>query len=83
MEDTVLQKRYQGYKKTFKTRTEAKKFMAMLEISPQSSSSKITFSQLLEQYMMEVSLKKKGAGKECLRIKAIMRRPIANVFCRT
>lgn len=30
--------------------------------------------------MMEVSLKKKGADKECLRIKAIMRRPIANVF---
>ena len=54
--------------------------MTMLEISPQSGSSKITFSQLLEQYMMAVSLKKKGADKECLRIKAIMQRPITNVF---
>ena len=29
---------------------------------------------------MAVSLKKKGADKECLRIKAIMQRPITNVF---
>ena len=63
--------------KTFRTKTEAKKFAAALELSPEEKSSHISLAELLIEYRDKVTRKKKGQREETYRINRILKTPIA------
>ena len=63
--------------KNFKTKAEAKKFAATLELAPAERQSHILVKTLFEEYRDKVSSKKRGARNEMLRIDALIRRPFA------
>ena len=63
--------------KTFPTKTEAKKFAAALELSPEEKSSHISLGDLLIEYRDKVTRKKKGQRAETYRINRILKAPIA------
>lgn len=64
--------------KTFKERSAAKKYAAMLELSPEDGNNEFTLKRILTLYSEEVIVKKKGASKEAIRVEAFCRRPIAD-----
>lgn len=63
--------------KTFPTKTEAKKFAAALELSPEEKSSHIFLGDLLIEYRDKVTRNKKGQREETYRINRILKTPIA------
>ena len=63
--------------KTFPTKTEAKKFAAALELSPEEKSSHISLGDLLIEYRDKVTRNKKGQRAETYRINRILKAPIA------
>lgn len=63
--------------KTFPTKTEAKKFAAALELSPEEKSSHISLGDLLIEYRDKVTRNKKGQREETYRINRILKTPIA------
>ena len=63
--------------KSFRTRAEAKKFAAVLELTPETRQSVITVAQLLDDYRNKVTPTKKGAKAEYFRIGRLMQRPFA------
>lgn len=65
--------------KTFKTKSEAKQFAAMLELGKAGSSTGIKFSELITKYRDTVSVKKAGFKNESVRLNALLRRPIAKL----
>ena len=65
--------------KTFKTRSEAKTFAARIELSPEVLSSKLTFGDCLKEYRDTVTIKKRGAREESIRINRLLRYPFADI----
>lgn len=63
--------------KNFKTMAEAKRFAALMELSPEAKRSRITLAALLEEYREKETPKKKNAAKETLKIGNLLERPIA------
>lgn len=59
--------------KNFKTKTEAKKFGAALELTPEEKSSTITVESLMRYYQTNVTPTKKGEREEYHRINRLMR----------
>ena len=65
--------------KNFKTRAEAKKFAATLELTPAAKRSSVTVAQLLDDYRQRVTPTKRGARAEHFRIGRLMTRPFATL----
>lgn len=65
--------------KNFKTAAEARKYAAMLTLTPEQRSSKITVADWLISYRDSESPKKRGAKQEILRINRFLQRPFASV----
>lgn len=65
-------------RKTFKTKAEAKKFIAMLYLTPQKRGAVIKASEVLEKYRDTVTAKKKGVREESFRIGRFLRSDWAN-----
>lgn len=63
--------------KTFKSLSEAKKFAAVMELTPAQKSSRLTVAQLIDQYLEAETPKKRGARQEAFRLEAFKRRPFA------
>lgn len=63
--------------KTFPTKTEAKKFAAALELSPEEKSSHIALGDLLIEYRDKVTRNKKGQQEETYRINRLLKTTIA------
>ena len=63
--------------KNFKSKTEAKKYAAFLELNPTERSVKIQFSDYLEDYKKRFTSKKKGFREENLRINRFLATPLA------
>ena len=63
--------------KTFRTKTEAKKFAAALELSPEEKSSHIFLGDLLIEYRDKVTRNKKGQREETYRINRLLKTTIA------
>lgn len=61
--------------KNFKTLAEAKRYAALMELSPEAKRARITLAALLEEYRDKETPKKKGAPKETMRINNLMERP--------
>jgi integrase len=66
--------------KTFKTRSEAKTFAARIELSPEKFASRLTFADCLKEYRDTVTIKKKGAREESIRINRLLKYPFASVL---
>lgn len=60
--------------KNFKTKAEAKKFAALIELSPQAKQSRLTVADLLIEYRDHESVKKRGSRTEILRINRFLER---------
>lgn len=63
--------------KNFKTKTEAKKFGAALELTPQERSTSVTVESLMRHYQQVVTPTKRGEREEFHRINRLMRYPFA------
>ena len=63
--------------KNFKTKAEAKKYAALIELEPHQKASKITVRDLLQDYRDRVTPTKRGARSEDLRIGRLMERSFA------
>lgn len=73
--------------KQFDTKSEARKFAAVLELSPQERITRITFATVLEEYRDRITSRKKGFRPETLRINRLLKRefthlPIAQITTR-
>lgn len=66
--------------KTFKTRSEAKTFAARIELSPEKFASRLTFADCLKEYRDTMTIKKKGAREESIRINRLLKYPFASVL---
>jgi integrase len=65
--------------KVFATNKEAKRFVALLELSPEERVAKITFASLMEEYRDNVTNRKRGVKSEALRINRLMQRDFARL----
>lgn len=63
--------------KNFKTKADAKKFAALIVLTPQQKGAKITVRDLLQDYRDRVTPTKRGARSEDLRIGGLMERSFA------
>lgn len=63
--------------KNFKTLAEAKRFSALMELSPEAKRAHVSLAALLEEYRDKVTPRKKGARNEALKIDCLARRPFA------
>lgn len=63
--------------KNFKTKTEAKKFGAALELTPKERSTTVTVEALMRHYQQTVTPTKRGEREEFHRINRLMRYPFA------
>ena len=63
--------------KNFKTAAEARKYAAMLTLTPEQRSNKVTVADWLISYRDSESRKKRGAKQEVLRINRFLQRPFA------
>ena len=64
--------------KNFKTLAEAKRFSALMELSPETLATRITVAALLIEYRDTETPKKRGADKEVLRINRLLQRNFVN-----
>lgn len=67
----------QRFSKTFKTRAEAKRFAAELDISAEERSSSITLAALIDEYINEVTAKKRSRRTEEIRLRRLQRDKLA------
>lgn len=65
--------------KNFKTAEEARKYAAMLTLTPEQRSNKVTVADWLISYRDSESQKKHGAKQEILRINRFLQRPFASL----
>lgn len=65
------------HQKSFRTKVEARRFLAEQELSPEVRSSSLRFSELLIRYRDNVTRHKRGVRNETLRINAMLRHPLA------
>lgn len=65
--------------KTFKTKAEAKRFVALLELGKTESSSSLKFSDIIIDYKNNISNKKRGSRWEIVRLNALLKQPLANI----
>ena len=65
--------------KNFKTAAEARKYAAMLTLTPEQRSSKVTVADWLISYRDSESQKRRGAKQEVLRINRCLQRPFASL----
>lgn len=63
--------------KNFKTKSEAKKFAALMELAPEQKAKKLTVRDVLQDYLQRVTPTKRGARTEALRIGRLMHQPMA------
>lgn len=63
--------------KTFKTRNEAKKFAAFLDLSPEDAGTNITFLAAMDEYEKEVTSGKRSRRSESIRLNVFRRRNFA------
>ena len=63
----------QRFSKTFKTRSEAKRFAAELDISAEERSSSITLAALIDEYISEVTSQKRSKRTEEIRLRRLQR----------
>ena len=63
------------HQKNFKTKVEAKKFGAALELKPEVRASSITVADLMRRYQTEVTPTKRGCREEHHRINRLLRYP--------
>ncbi len=63
--------------KSFKTKAEAKKFAAALELAPAKKQSLISVAALIEDYVARVTPTKRGAREESFRLMRLAKRPFA------
>lgn len=63
----------QRFSKTFKTRAEAKRFAAELDISAEQRSSSITLAALIDDYISEVTVRKRSKRTEEIRLRRLQR----------
>ena len=63
--------------RTFKTRAEAKKFAAAVELAPAKKQSLISVASLIEDYVARVTPTKRGAREEAFRLLRFAKRPFA------
>lgn len=63
--------------KNFQSASEAKRFAATIELSPEKKSSRNTVADWLAAYRDTESVHKHGAKQECLRINRFIERPFA------
>ena len=61
----------QRFSKTFKTRAEAKRFAAELDISAEERSSSITLAALIDEYISEVTSQKRSKRTEEIRLRRL------------
>jgi integrase len=80
----VLRNGYPDQTKTFETKADAEKWARALESEidkgqfvSASETQRNTLGDLIERYLVEVTPSMKGATEDTIRLKAIMRRPIA------
>ena len=67
----------QRFSKTFKTRAEAKRFAAELDISAEERSSSITLAALIDEYISEVTSQKRSKRTEEIRLRRLQRDKLA------
>ena len=82
----VSRKGEQSLVKTFQSKEDAERWARSIEVewdkgtyTNTHQAQKTTFGELIERYLREVTPTMRGAGADTIRLKAIMRRPIAKV----
>lgn len=82
----VSRKGQQSLVKTFLTKEDAQRWARSIEVKWDKGAytnlhqaEKITFAELIERYLREVTPSMRGAKEDAFRLKAILRRPIAKV----
>ncbi len=80
----VLRDGYPDQTKTFATKADAEKWARSIEAAIDkgvfvnvSEAQRTTFGEVIERYLVEVTPSMKGAADDSIRLKAIMRKPIA------
>ena len=80
----VSRKGEQSLVKTFQSKEDAERWARSIEVEWDRGTytnihqaQKTTFGELIERYLREVTPLMRGAGADTIRLKAIMRRPIA------
>lgn len=80
----VLRNGYPDQTKTFENKTDAEKWARSLEAEIDkgqfvnlSEAQRTTLGDLIERYLIEITPSMKGAAEDTIRLKAIMRKPIA------
>ena len=66
--------------KNFKSRNEAKKYAANLELTTEQKSSKFTFGDILKEYRDTETIKKRGARAETIRINRLIKYPFSRIL---
>ena len=76
----------QSVVKTFQSKEDAQRWARSIEVewdrgtyTNTHQAQKITFGELIERYLREITPTMRGAGADTIRLKAIIRRPIAKV----
>jgi len=82
----ISRKGEQSLVKTFQSKEDAERWARSIEVewdkgtyTNTHQAQKTTFGELIERYLREVTPTMRGAGADTIRLKAIMRRPIAKV----
>ena len=74
---TKLDGTKQRFSRTFKTRAEAKRFHAELELGSAERSSQITLSALIDEYIVEATSQKRSKRTEEIRLRRLQRDKLA------